>query len=918
MPGWYIHLDVARKALGSLSGNAAATNICAQDGYKAQQLQDIAKANPAYVALGAIGPDIFFLLPDFKPPSGKMLWGAANTIKDLYSWWDENFLGPYEEKLGPIAKNTADMLGASTGGLSTQLSAIFSRAFKFLLDAAAVTVVRQYDVFSFLGSGVPQGYDEQAFFWSDMLHYRKTYEFARRLWLDAHQANNDRFRAFALGWMSHLATDVAGHCFVNEKSGGPYRLHWQRHHLVENHMDAKVYDSEHGADPIYQMLSCSALHLWIAFNPDGSSRVNLFDARPCPVYAPGVDTPSMFQRKSKWDFDSGMPPDLAAFIANALSEVYKVRPPGSGPGQADDPKGHCADHPTIIPSIVQGHDGYAKQDDIVTTYWWLYHYVKFTTTDYFALLRPDPPSVFNLPPFPSPPGTGESDPGPGPDDHTAWHDFLEILLAIFAWILYLSELPLYGALAIADLITSAGTYPIRELLYESLELPLYNAWSALHWYYAMSGFVSPMQSEINAGLTTLGVGAGDIWGAVQAALADPKGGLPVPPAPTGSEPSGVGEVTIGRPPAYPHDVVTDPQSWLASSIDSMRGIACGPSEAPSEFVRPWLWPQLDNQGDFVGTESPITAASPHRAPQDATVLMTGAPGNKAARKDFESAQSEADTIRFASQHLPNQEHLGDPVDYTAYVVARLTRDDPGDIANFNLDADRGYGYLCWDWVRSEAYMATPGAWTDSGKEDGNHWLHPELHPDHPAPADPRAYHAPLRPGAGWCDLDLAVENPPPPPKGSDDRPTRHDPTDPNAPPVRIRYIDREDKFAKLPRYLDPSTYASRLLGVWDISANGFASTLRLTSIDDLGNVHGTVFDNLLSGFWDEESRTLTFLRTANGADPSTFQVYTGYMFQNQGGGFNFSLAGSFEAFAGSGATALRAEFGWFAKPQVIG
>src|SRR5947209_15501047 len=40
--------------------------------------------------------------------------------------------------------------------------------------------------------------------------------------------------AFALGWMSHLATDVAGHCFVNEKCGGPYRLHWQRHHLIEN------------------------------------------------------------------------------------------------------------------------------------------------------------------------------------------------------------------------------------------------------------------------------------------------------------------------------------------------------------------------------------------------------------------------------------------------------------------------------------------------------------------------------------------------------------------------------------------------------------------------------------------------------------------------------------------------------------
>jgi pimeloyl-ACP methyl ester carboxylesterase len=121
----------------------------------------------------------------------------------------------------------------------------------------------------------------------------------------------------------------------------------------------------------------------------------------------------------------------------------------------------------------------------------------------------------------------------------------------------------------------------------------------------------------------------------------------------------------------------------------------------------------------------------------------------------------------------------------------------------------------------------------------------------------------------------------------------------------------------LPIYVDYSIYANQLSAVWDIWANGFASTLRITSIDDLGNVQGSVFDNLLTGFWDEESRTLTFLRIPNGAYPATFQVYVGHMFQNQDGGY-FSLAGSFEAFAGTGGTAQRAEFGWVAKPQTIG
>src|SRR2546430_63983 len=82
------------------------------------------------------------------------------------------------------------------------------------------------------------------FFWSDMLHYRKTYEFAQRLWTNA---DTPQKQAFALGWICHCATDVTGHSFVNSKCGGPYRTHWQRHHLIENHMDCSAYDSQHGS-----------------------------------------------------------------------------------------------------------------------------------------------------------------------------------------------------------------------------------------------------------------------------------------------------------------------------------------------------------------------------------------------------------------------------------------------------------------------------------------------------------------------------------------------------------------------------------------------------------------------------------------------------------------------------------------------
>ena len=42
--------------------------------------------------------------------------------------------------------------------------------------------------------------------------------------------------------------------------------------------------------------------------------------------------------------------------------------------------------------------------------------------------------------------------------------------------------------------------------------------------------------------------------------------------------------------------------------------------------------------------------------------------------------------------------MGDPVDYSVYLMGRLT-DSTSVIPDFNLDSDSGYGYHCWDWKR---------------------------------------------------------------------------------------------------------------------------------------------------------------------------------------------------------------------------
>jgi hypothetical protein len=805
MPGWYIHMDVARKALDKLASNPNAAPIFAANGPDAATLTKIARDNPTYVALGAIGPDIFFMLPDFKPPVGNMLWSLASEIRELFTWWDDNFLGPYESAMGPISDNLQDELNALSGGLKDTIESIFGTAFAFLKDEILNLILQQYDFFGILSSGVPAGFDEQTFFWSDMLHYRETYRFGAALWQRAAQEDDPtlraRFQAFALGWITHLATDVTGHAFVNEKAGGPYRLHWQRHHLVENHMDALVYNTDHGTQPIYQQMGNAALHLWLAFNPDGSSRVDCFKPEPNPPYPDGDHSADIVGRHAVWDVDSDMPDELAQFIADALKAVYwPLKNPPSAPFAPQtamtplnkSPTGQIACCPTIISSLTGRvpveTGGFAEKDDIIGAYWYLFKYVKWTTTDYYKIRRPEPPDVFVIPSFPSPPGSGDSDPGPGASSNNSiWDDALDFLLALFAWAAWLAEVAIWPAAVIAGIIGGTVTYPLRLVLYEYLELPLYNLWLAVHTYLAMTGYVMPMPGEINAGLNTLGVSVSDGWAATVVALGTPDGGLT--PATIVTDPSGLPES------GFPKDVVMDPPGFITGIFGPLLEVPDPDGEYPNEFNRPWRWPDKDNQGNTINIEQPQSVAGPYIAGMNANALFGSAPGDMGARASFENAKTEEETLRLAASLVPKGQHLGDPQDYSAYLVAQLTRQklDLSTITNFNLDADRGYAYLCWDWLRFDPgdSMKPPTerrSVPDGFKNEGGSGSHPEDE------ILKRAYPTPVLPGYGWIINDEArfVAWNGPLPAGSPPAQDFH----PNSPWSRviIRYIDKQGKF----------------------------------------------------------------------------------------------------------------------------
>jgi hypothetical protein len=125
--------------------------------------------------------------------------------------------------------------------------------------------------------------------------------------------------------------------------------------------------------------------------------------------------------------------------------------------------------------------------------------------------------------------------------------------------------------------------------------------------------------------------------------------------------------------------------------------------------------------------------------------------------------------------------------------------------------------------------------------------------------------------------------------------------------------------------LVPSSYGVLNTGSWEIIANGYQGQLNIISIDSQGNVVGTYFEGTrtdqITGFWDEGSKKLTFVRTLGG--PEIIQVFTGYLLNPgattcQVGDVRRMLAGSFEAFASTGGSARRSVFGWTARLCVVG
>ena len=694
MPGWFIHMDAARLAVQRMrdgDGIPAGLNFTDDE---LKTFGELGHKWRNYLAIGSLGPDLFFLLPDFQDPYGNPLLNVVKWMLEGWEWLDDTFVGPWEEIMAPIETNSADLAAQLTGGLSQQYAQICDE-----LNAAEFALVRDLvtrlnDWFGMLSSGVSQGFADSGFYWSDMLHYRKTYEFARTLFSSA-KANLDAAAnpsdvsdgeaqvAFALGWITHCATDVTGHPFTNAKSGGPYRLHWQRHHLVENHMDAAAYNAAHGGNALYEELGKSALHFRVAFRtrtdaPQYAGRsdapaYDYFDAG-FPAYPTGDFAHDDEQRRVLFDMDPGeLPPHLRDLISTTMRDVY-----------GDD----CPKVLLDAPSFTNGSG--RPNDDALNEMWNLvFRYLRLTSSDSLSPWQPHPPQVIQEHAFPTPPGGAElpedDDRGaePGDDTNADGETFsvADFVLGIVAWVKYIGQviewlLTILPGLAM-DVVTVLG----REIIYYLIINPLYSLYMATRKLLAYEGFLAPRPEETDPGLMTLGVGTAYQRKTLIADLSEPSG---MAMAAAFDEPSGraKSDAEFEVDSAFPRQTVRDlPQTIEAALAPFGTNLQIGSQESydpkiNSHWVAPWQYPESSLGGETIGWEPHLTHVGPWMQGDDATKLLEASETDLGAARRFERARTPEETADACHDLFPRGRHLGNPIDYSLYLIRRLT--SPGD------------------------------------------------------------------------------------------------------------------------------------------------------------------------------------------------------------------------------------------------
>jgi hypothetical protein len=848
MPGHFTHIYTQRRVAAWLADQAVfnpddvapASDVASADlpplkgGFldiNPKRASEVMTEWPTFAAVGTIGPDLFFFCQDYSsgplaefPYQDDLLMLAmrvaywVDTDRDenyepllvllaevnqtfaqivrlllqLQKIWD-TFIETWDQTIGPLVSVADSALDDLTGGVVSEAGSAISELLDGLEQVAIQELTTFVDIFSWFALKMRVGWDEKAFVWSDMLHYRRTNEMARALLEEAQrqfaqdgdETKFAQFQAFALGWVCHVGTDVIDHSFVNEQCGGPFRTHWQRHHLIENHIDAWNYrqagtvqgtrgtlpSDDLAGDDNYPDFDVSAFAFAVALDPQHSLQHNTDNATQYGWTQttdgwrrPGTLPDDATDAKSAVDVDGEMPDWLADGIVRALIATYHDGGPepqnlGGSAFQAgsatalglletrltaagisiNQPLDQLVNQIAPTPAF-DVPAGYPLPWEVQVSYRFMITFYKFAFWSSFNLDKPRQPSVIIWPPASDLSNLASAPDLSGVSSSDPIEDVCDAILAIIQWLIKEGAAALQLVGDIVKALLSPGTYPIRWSLWQ-LAMWAWDMVSTTHEIMAHTGFMFPhgqltytdngelrLSNEIDHGLISLG---DSLDGAFQQALTDaidPFGNLD-------RDPSLLIPPHNPRAAPYPFLPVRNAQLPLSDQV-KIDGVAAG---TVNEYQRPWAYPSQSQstfnvnyntpgelsdiraEVDYVGRSGDlgdilmsgvaaqagtVSGPFPQGATPDEVFFRTGRPVTAAERTAYEQALSPAHTDALNERLIgraPSTDHspLGDPVQFCGYLIGQVVSPTYTYRADFNLDADRGYGYRCWDWIRGK-------------------------------------------------------------------------------------------------------------------------------------------------------------------------------------------------------------------------
>jgi hypothetical protein len=622
-----------------------------------------------FAKLGAVGPDIFYAMADY-----------GGDLQDL-----ENFLikvaGTFDcigELMGQVGRFVSGLESQITLGVSDSIHQTFNLITAALNEGVLALIVGPagMNFWPVFEAARQKDRPREQWYWADYLHYIKSGKYTKALIEAGRASGNPNFLAYAYGYLTHYVTDVVGHPYVNQVVQGPWRDYWQRHHLVENFMDAYVWDRWHHPNPPPPPPSTSEPPLdtlLMTANPTVGAGAPVTFARLNDHINVGSLTldpvddlvEKVCEEIKKGLFDVGIAEDMSpaaptaaefmdwcALVSKTISTVYDRKENHRTPENLAG---------NIVPGVPPRPNGYPTPDDVGAAYGVFRLVLRIGTEEKIA--EPVPPNIVaditaavnklatdlqnNLANFPPPPVINTS-------GSFSWESLWNAIKSIGQWVG--ETLAAAGKTVfdfVNDTITVAGTAVADSIKYALylLNKALFAAYSAFRDVLVLAGYAIPFTNRLSVDIGG-GHSSETLWrSAGNSATSYPVEEIAeqrakffsnyapfVPPAEQPASQNPAGGLFLERP----NLIITAPYEPIAGGMLT-----------PDVFLD---GPVLDDMFDPAGPQQPLGSS------------ITITPRN------FGGA-------------------VANSIVGITLAEAKFRK---GDLPDYNLDGDRSYAWPCWD------------------------------------------------------------------------------------------------------------------------------------------------------------------------------------------------------------------------------